>query len=214
MDFTLFAILEACILGASASIDAFLASFAYGTNKIKIPMLSVQIINITSSSILGLSFLVGTVIKNYIPHWVAITICFTILFIMGMIKLFDSIIKSIIRKNRGLNKEIKFSIFNLKCMINLYASPEKADIDNSKTISPSEAFLLALALSLDGIAIGFGAALGNVNGLLVFLWTLITDAIAVMLGCYIGNKIAHKLPFNISWVSGVVLIILAIMKLF
>lgn len=201
------------MLASALSMDAFVASFAYGSNKIKIPMLSIQIINIVCSSILGISLLVGTLVKQYIPDWLTIMICFTILFVLGIAKLLDSIIKSIIRKYNNFNKEIEFSMFNIKFILSLYANPEDADIDSSRIISPMEASSLAIALSLDGLAVGFGAALGNVNGLAIFLSSLVTNAIAVILGCYLGNKIARKLSFNLSWLSGILLIFLAFLKL-
>ncbi|QUH21516.1 sporulation membrane protein YtaF [Alkaliphilus sp. B6464] len=202
------------MLASALSMDAFVSGFAYGSNKIKIPMLSVQIINIICSSILGISLLVGTVLKQYIPSWLTLAICFIILFTLGVVKLLDSVTKSIIRKHNHLDKEIEFSMFNFKFILNLYANPEEADVDASKVISPIEASSLAIALSLDGMAIGFGAALGNINALAVFLCSLVTDAAAIILGCYIGNKIARKLSFNLSWLSGVLLIILAFLKLF
>jgi len=141
-------------------------------------------------------------------------ICFAILIILGIAKILDSFTKSFIRKHKNLNKKIKFSFFNIKFILNLYADPEKADIDLSKILSPAEAVALAVSLSLDGLAVGFGAALGNVNGLAVFIFSLITDAFAVMFGCYIGNKIAKKVSFNLSWLGGVLLIALAVSKLF
>ncbi len=214
MQFSLITILEAIMLASALSMDAFVSGFAYGSNKIKIPMLSVQIINVICSSILGISLLVGTVLKQYIPSWLTLIICFVILFTLGIIKLLDSVTKSIIRKYNHLDKEIKFSMFNFKFILNLYTDPEEADVDASKVISPMEASSLAIALSLDGMAIGFGAALGDINALAVFLCSLVTDAAAVILGCYIGNKIARKLSFNLSWLSGVILIILAFLKLF
>jgi len=214
LQFSLITILEAIMLASALSMDAFVSGFAYGSNKIKIPMLSVQIINVICSSILGISLLVGTVLKQYIPSWLTLIICFVILFTLGIIKLLDSVTKSIIRKYNHLDKEIKFSMFNFKFILNLYTDPEEADVDASKVISPMEASSLAIALSLDGMAIGFGAALGDINALAVFLCSLVTDAAAVILGCYIGNKIARKLSFNLSWLSGVILIILAFLKLF
>jgi putative Mn2+ efflux pump MntP len=47
--------LEALLLAFSCSLDAFVASIAYGTNKVKIPFLSVQIINLVCSFILAIS---------------------------------------------------------------------------------------------------------------------------------------------------------------
>ena len=209
----LFLILEAIILASSLSLDALTAGFAYGSNKIKIPFLSVQIINFICSGFTGLALLLGVMLKDYIPDTITIGVCFTILFVLGVIKLLDSITKSIIRKYSNLKKELKFSFFNFKFILKLYANPEEADVDRSKTISPMEAASIAIALSLDGIAVGFGAALGNVNGLYVFVFSFITNALAIIAGYRLGNKIATKTPFNLSWLSGVILIALAFSKL-
>lgn len=214
MVFPIITILESLMLASALSIDTFVAGFAYGGNKIKIPFLSVQIINIVCSSILGISLFAGTLLRQYISSGLTVVICFSILFVLGIIKLLDSITKSIIRKHNKLNKEIKFSMLNFKFILNLYADPEKADVDCSRIISPMEALSLAVALSLDGLAVGFGAALGNVNGVTVFLCSLVTNAVGILLGCYIGNKIAREIRFDLSWLSGVLLIILAILKLF
>ena len=134
--FSLVGFFEAIFIALSLSMDAFTAGFAYGSNKIKIPFFSVQVINIVCTGILGISLLIGTIIKSYISSGVTIAVCFIILFILGIVKLLDSITKAIIRKHNNFNKEIKFSIFNFKFILNLYANPEKADIDSSKTISP------------------------------------------------------------------------------
>ena len=206
-------IFEAALIASSLSLDAFAAGFAYGSNKIKISFLSVQIINIICSAIIGISFLAGNVIKDYIPNWVTATVCFIILFTLGIIKLLDGITKSIIRKHAGLNRELKFSLFNISFILKLYADPESSDIDSSKTISSIEAASIALALSLDGIAVGFGAAMGSVNGLATVLFSLITNSAAIISGCWLGGKIARKTNFNLSWVAGAVLIILAFAKL-
>ena len=214
MHFTLLAILEAALLASSLSLDAFTAGFAYGANKTKIPMLSAQIINVVCSAIMGLSLFAGAILKPYLPQGLTLAVSFAILFIIGLTKLLDSVTKSIIRKHSNLHKKINGSLFHIKFVLSLYADPEAADIDDSKSISPSEAVLLALSLSLDGIAVGFGAALADVNGVAVFLWSLVTDLVFLLSGHFLGSKIALKTSFNVSWLSGVVLIGLAISKFF
>lgn len=195
-------------------MDAFIASFAYGSDKIKIPMISVQVINIICSSILGLSLLAGSLIRPFVAPWLTTVICFSLLFILGIIKLLDSLIKTFIRKHNDMNKQIHFSMFSLRFVLSLYVDPEDADQDHSKIISPSEAVSLGTALSLDGMAVGFGAALGNINPMAVVLCSLVTNTLLVFLGSFSGRKVAQKLPFNVSWLSGVILIILAFSKLF
>lgn len=206
-------ILEAVLLAATLSIDAFIASFAYGSNKIKIPFRSVLAINIVCSGILGLAILFGSLLRPYLSKEASSWICFSILLFIGLAKLLDNITKSVIRKHSGLTKKIRFSFFNFKFVLSVYANPEKADRDSSKNISIGEAISLAVALSLDGIAVGFGASLGNVNGLAVFLASFVTEAIAVLLGVSLGHKLSSKLKFNVSWLSGLVLIILAFTKI-
>ncbi len=206
-------VIEALLLAGAMSMDAFISSFAYGTNKIKIPFKSVFVINVVCSTILGVSLLAGTIVRQYIPDWVTGWICFLILFILGMTKVLDGVTKSIVRRYSDLDKKIHFSLCNLKFILCLYADPEQADIDRSKSISPMEAVSLAVALSLDGMAVGFGAAIGEINGVAVFLSSLLTDALAIMLGVYVGNRIAKKININITWISGLVLIIMGFTKL-
>ena len=214
MSFTLFAVLEAALLASSLSLDAFTAGLAYGTNKTKIPFGSAQIINLICSGVTGLSLFAGSALRPYLPRGVTLGIAFTVLFLIGMGKLLDSITKSIIKKHSNIHKKFNGSLLNFKFVLNLYANPEAADVDSSKSISPSEAVLLALSLSLDGIAVGFGAALADVNGVLVLLWSLITDLLFLFAGHFIGRKIAAKTNVNLSWLSGVFLIGLASSKLF
>lgn len=208
-----FLIAEAAVLACAVSLDAFVAGFAYGSNKIKIPFLSLQIVNIVCSTVLGLSLLAGSIIRPYLPAGLTTGICFVILFFLGATKLLDSLAKSYIRRKGEVSREVKFSAFSFNFILTLYADPEKADTDESKVLSPSEALTLAIALSLDGLVIGLGAALGNINPVAVFLFSLVSDMGCMWLGCHLGNKISRKIKFNISWISGAVLIWLAVMKI-
>lgn len=213
MEFTFISTLEAIFIVTALSTDAFVASFAYGSNKIRIPFSSVTVINVVCSSILAISLFLGSIISPFIPEYLTTWICFTILFVLGIIKLFDSLIKSFIRKHINWDKKLKFSFCNLRFILNIYADPEKADIDSSSVLSPLEAASLSIALSLDGLAVGFGAGLGSVNYVEVVLFSLISDMVAVMLGAYIGRKVVERVPLNLSWLSGALLLALAFMKL-
>lgn len=210
----LLVVAEAFMLVFALSTDAFVSGFAYGTNKIKIPFASVAVINVICSSVLAVALLFGAFLSPLIPSAVTNAVCFTILFIIGNVKLFDSAVKALIRKHGGINKRIKFSVFSLGVILNIYANPQDADADASKLLSPKEAAYLAAALSLDGLAIGFGAGLANINPLLVIALSLVSDMAAVTGGCCLGNKIARKLSLNLTWLSGVILIALAFLKIF
>ena len=214
MNFTLLKIAEAALLASSLSFDAFTAGFAYGANKTRIPILSAHIINLICGGIIGISLLVGSILRPYFPNWLATAITFAVLFIIGLIKLLDCVTKAIIKKHHNIDKKINVSLLNFNFILYVYANPEAADIDASKHISSAEAALLGLSLSLDGISVGFGAAFTDVNGVAVFLWSLITNLLFLLFGHFLGQKITNKTSFNVSWLSGAVLICLAISKLF
>ncbi|EES91892.1 conserved hypothetical protein [Clostridium botulinum D str. 1873] len=97
--------------------------------------------------------------------------------------------------------------------MNLSTNKEILDTSNERILKPAEAFTLAIACSLDGIAIGFGSGLTIINYFQVVGFSLISDMVAVMLGCFLGKKIAEKINLNLSWLSGLLLLMLAFMKL-
>jgi putative sporulation protein YtaF len=199
----------AALLALTLSLDAFAAAFAYGCKKIKIPLLSGGIIAVICTATTGLSFLVGSVLSPFVSSGVTVWVSFGVLFVIGTVKLLDSFTKSLIRKYTDINKEIALSVFNFKLILNIYADPEAADVDVSKSISVKEAAVLAVSLSLDGFAVGLGAALLGMNGGWVTLFSLIANSLALCLGSTLGNKAASNIKFNISWLAGILLIMLA-----
>jgi len=206
--------LETAVLALFLAADAFTVSFAYGCKKIRLPSLSAHLINLICTGVTGLSFIVGAALAPFISSRFAVGISFSILMLIGIAKLLDSITKSVIRKHTDISKEIKLSLLNFKFILRLYADPEAADVDVSESISLREALVLAVSISLDGFAVGFGAALLGFNGWFLVLFSLIANGLALRSGAFIGNKAASRLPFNISWISGVILIVLAITQLF
>ena len=200
--------LEAAAISLALSVDSFIAAFSYGTSKIKIPLSSVGIISVTGSLITGLSMLTGSFVKDFIPSGFTTLLSFGILFLLGVLKLFES------------------------------SEPANADKDNSHSISAKEALSLSAALSLDGCAAGFGASLstgipaspdavaagfdasaaaGTVSSLVpvaaVFLFSLIFGVFMVLAGSHIGNKAAGRLPIKPGIIGGLLLILLAVARL-
>lgn len=213
MNHIVFIIIESILFSIALSTDAFIASFAYGSNKIKIPFSSLQVISFICTVFLAISLLLGAILKPFLPGYLLKATSFSILFILGIIKLMDNIIKSIINKHTVINKEIKFELLNFNFILNIYANPKDADIDESKLLSPKEAVSLAIALSIDSLAAGFGAALGNVNLFAILIATLIISMISIKSGERLGNMISDKVPFQLSWLSGILLITLAFFRL-
>ena len=205
-------LLESLLLTLALSTDAFIASLSYGSNKIKIPWSSALVISSVCTGVLGVSILLGSLLKGFIPGGIFKYISFVILMLLGLVKLMDNIIKFLINRYSEYNKEIRFYMFNLKFILNIYANPSDADIDESKTLSPKEAFSLALALSLDSFAAGIGVAMGDINIVAVLAFSTFLSLKLIKLGELIGNRIRNKIPL-ISWLGGILLIVLAFLKL-
>ena len=148
--------IESLLLVSSVCIDAFVASIAYGTNKIKIPFYSSVVISIIGSIFLGISLFLGNFIKDFLPGNLPILLSFCILMIIGIYRLFEGLFKNYITKKNKLNKPLTFKIFDLNFVLQVYADETKADFDNSKVLTIKESLYLASALSFDSNAVGFG----------------------------------------------------------
>ena len=88
----------------------------------------------------------------------------------------------------------------------------KADFDNSKILSLKRLYL-GIALSLDSLAIGFGSSLRNINCIGVISLSLIANMVAIWGGLAIGKRFIERTKVNLSWLAGIILIILAFLKL-
>lgn len=205
--------LSSLLLVLSISLDSFVASIAYGTNKIKIPFKSALIIDIVSALVLCFSLAIGSILKDFIPGNTAVIFSFIILLGLGVYRLFECIFKGYIVKRSNSQKPLTFKLFDFKFVMEVYADETKADFDNSKILSSKEAFYLSLALSLDSLAVGFGSSLIAVNIMEVMIICLIAGIIAISFGVFIGRKFVEKVNFDLSWLSGVLLIILAFMRI-
>ena len=205
--------IDAILLVAALSVDAFVASFAYGTSKIKIPFKSAIIINVVCSAILGIALFAGSIIGKFIPSIFTTSICFTLLLMLGLAKLFDSTLKALTGSKGYLSRNYEFELSNFRFFLQVYIDNTVADVDHSLELSPKEAISLAIALSLDGLAAGFGAGLVSVNLVEIILFSIIINMISILAGCFVGNKVAEKTDLNLSWLSGATLMLLAFLKL-
>ena len=217
MPFTIEVLLLSLLLVSALSLDALVAAFGYGAGKIKIPFNSTLIINLICTAFLAASLFAGKAVSGFLSPGVRKYICFSLLLLIGLIKLCDGLLKSYIRKKKTFDKSIRFKFLSLKFILNVYADPETADADASKILTVGEAAALAVALSVDSLAVGLGLGFDSANPWIyavMIAFSFVTGIAAVILGCFIGKRIAQKTPLNLSWLSGVILIVLAVSKLF
>lgn len=206
--------IPAFLLIASVCIDAFIASMAYGTSKIKIPFTSSLLISFIGSFMLGISLFFGSFLKDFLPEKISIFFSFSVLMIIGIYKLFEGLFKAFIRKGRKTDRPLKFKIFDINFVLQVYADEVKADFDKSKTLTLKEAFYLSIALSFDSLATGIaGSALIDSYILTIFL-CFVMGIILIYVGVFIGTKLSEKTNLDLSWLSGFLLMLLAFSKFF
>ena len=205
--------LEAILLVLSLCVDACAASFAYGTNKIKIPIISNIVLTTISTVFLAISLSVGNLLQNFINEDLTHLLCFAILFMLGFMRFFEVILKKYLNKKAISPDNIEVTLFNFKLVLNVDADVTLADIDHSKSLSPKEALYLGIALSLDSLVIGLGVGLLPISFGMVMILSLIIHFVAILLGSALGHTCATKSELDLSWLSGVILIILALFKI-
>ncbi|MGL4571111.1 MAG: sporulation membrane protein YtaF [Clostridium sp.] len=205
--------MEAIILVFSLVIDSFVASIAYGADKIKIPNIYIIIMNIISAGILAASLFLGNYLEGVLPSYLPKIISFAIFLTLGIYKLFEGFFKRFMNKFYNSTKPLTFKLFDFKFALEVYLDEKKADFDKSKNISLKESIYLALALSIDSLAVGFGASFINVNSLFMIITCFLFGIISIKLGSFIGKKIIPSSNSNLSWVSGLCLLLIAFLKL-
>lgn len=209
----LFSIFQAFFLVLALSLDTFTAGVALGTQKIMVPFRSVLAISLTCSASLWLAISLGGWIGNWISPRTGAVIGCIILVMMGSVRLFDGVIKELLRRCCENKEGMVFYRKNLKIFLQVCVDSAQADFNRSQSLSVPEAISLAAALSVDGLAAGVGAGILDVSHWLIFLIAMLINLFAVHLGCRTGIRFSRKHEQDISWVAGVLLIVLGLIKL-
>lgn len=209
----LFSIFQAFFLVLALSLDTFTAGVALGTQKITVPFRSVLAISLTCSASLWFAISLGGWIGNWISPRTGAVIGCVILVMMGSVRLFDGVIKELLRRCWENKEGMVFYRKNLKIFLQVCVDSAQADFNRSQSLSVPEAISLAAALSVDGLAAGVGAGILDVSHWLIFLIAMLINLFAVHLGCRMGIRFSRKHEQDISWVAGALLIVLGLIKL-
>lgn len=205
--------MQIIILLVALSIDVFVASFSCGMGKIKIRLIPAICISSVCSGILALSLTIGTFIDGVIDEKYTTIMCFWGLFLIGFVKMVEFGIKTYIKKYKQIKKQIHLKFKQLNLVINIYNNPQSADADNSKDMSVSESVFFALAMSVDGLFGGIGAAFLKINIPITIAINFIIGLALVIAGHYMGDRTSRKTDKDFGWLSGALFIILAFRKI-
>lgn len=166
--------------------DTFTACFVYGTGNVRIPPVSSWIITLLSAGILSASLALGAVLKPFLPPDVPVFLSSSLLVLLGA---------------------SRFTAAPTKDMA-AHANKEKPEI-----LSPSEALFLGAGLSVDNAAAGIGAGLSGSSLPAVLILSLLFGMASVTGGCRLGKRAVSMADMDFSKYSGVILVILGLLKL-
>lgn len=195
------------------STDIFVCGLAYGAGKIKIPAKSAAVISIICGLSLGLTSFIGGIIRPYISARAIKYISFAVLLAIGLFKLFEEVLRALLARTTP-RKELSLNLLGFRLILKVFQDETEADKNKDKILSSAEAVSLAAATSLDSLAVGFSAGLGSAPVWLLPLAVTLVSFAAVLCGTAAGKKAAAKSRINLSWISGAVLVIIAVTKLF
>ena len=194
------------LLVVALSLDSFLASLAYGAQKIRIPLRSTLLIALIGTSFLGVSIYTAGLFQKVLHPQYAAVFSFAIFFLMGVSALFQGTIKSFLKDRKS--RKVSFQYSGISFVLDVYL-----DADHSKELSLHEALYLAVALSIDSIVSGFAYGVQVHDRLLVLCISFTVGFLAVFFGSYIGRHVASLADWNLSWVSGILFLLLAFMRI-
>ena len=78
-------VLESLLLSLALSTDAFVASFSYGTGRIRLPLSSALVISAVCSALLAAALFLGGLVRPLLPRETVKVLCFLMLFLLAVL---------------------------------------------------------------------------------------------------------------------------------
>ena len=205
--------MQVILLIIAVSVDVFVACVACGSEQIKIGSAAALCISTVCSGILGISLYAGMALQGILLKKYALYLSFCGLLAVGIFKLTEYAIRKYIERHKFLCKKVKISFSQLSFILSIYNNPVMADRDHSATMSCVEAVFFALAMSLDGMFGGLGAGFTGKNIYFTVMGSFVVSFCAVLCGCRIGMQASKRWKADVSWLGGVLFVILAFQKM-
>jgi len=182
------------------SLDSFFVSSIYSVRKIDISLKYILLMTIINVISLLCSFIISEFLKVLLPVFIIKFISFFIMFLLGLYNIFQTSIKEYIG-NKYNNK-----------FINIFLDETNADLDKSNSLGFYESILLATILSLDSFVGGISIGSLNINLFLFVLLFFVVNFSFLLLGKILGDKIKKLVNIDFSLLSGIIIIIISIVK--
>ena len=193
----------------AVSLDSLTAGFSYGAGRVHIKALSLLFLACVPALFITAAGRIGEVVGSLLPSGVLPVLSFFMLAVIGVAKLLESLIRSIAKKHPSLMGNWGCQIKQINIIFTVYLSPEEANRTDLQVLSAKEALLLSLALSLDSVLVGMAFPSAAVPPLTLFLCATLFNLFLFITGCLTGRLLSRVLRIDLSWLSGLCLLLLA-----
>jgi putative sporulation protein YtaF len=197
--------LDELILTLAVSVDIFIMSISCGMDGVNVPIQSAISMSVVGTVVMAVATVLSSLVDRLVPKGVCVVISCVVLCTMGLM----NVTKCVMERYRTYRHSKHTPLEDSK-LLGVYICGSRADCDHSKDISIKEAVSVALLMSLDILVCGTVSS-ASLNAWMLCFGVFIVQTLAVMLGSYIGKKFS-KVP-NISFIGGLLLILLGITKL-
>lgn len=199
------------IIALSVSLDGFGVGMLYAVRGIRIPNGSLLVIAGCSGALLFAAMLAGDWLSLRMTPHAASAAGAAILVAVGL----WSVIQFF--RSQGVRPEDdRPDVPDRRTdagVVGILRSPVAADRDRSGNISASEAALLGIALSLDAVGAGVGAALIGYRAVVTAISIAAASGLFVRLGTVLGRRMAGRFTRRLAVLPGFLLIGAGLMKL-
>ena len=197
----------------AVTLDSLTAGLTYGTRKVRIQPLSYLILICIPALFITAANQLATLLACLLPPQVLPWISFLLLFLLGISKIMESLIRRLAVKHPSLTRNWGCKIKQINIIFTIYLSPEDANIEDLQILSAKEALLLSLALSLDSILVGMAFTTDAVSWVFLFLLAVLFNLLFFLIGYLAGHVLCHLFHVDLSWLSGLLLLFLALQAL-
>lgn len=206
-------ILQAGALTLALSLDTLTAALALGAQKIRMPLLSKIALSLTCSLSLWAAMMLGESTGDWMTPRLAAWIGCAVLVLMGTVRLCDGLLKRFLRRCCKNREGVVLRFQNLEVFLRVCVDSTQADFNGSQSLSVIESVSLAAALSLDGLAAGFGAGMLEQDCRVVLGMALAVNLLMSQIGWKLGKRCSERAKGDFSWLAGVVLITMGLLRL-
>ena len=193
----------------AVSVDSLTAGLSYGASRVHIKLVSAVFLVLIPSVCITLMTQAGSLLFSLFPASVLSLLSFLLLFFLGCEKLLESLIRHLAKAYPDIVGNWTCKIRQLNIIFTIYFSPEEANKQEVQILSGKEAFFLSLALSLDSMFASMAFSCQVNSLLLLFLSAAFFHFLLFSIGYLSGLFLSKKCSFDLSWLSGLFLLLLS-----